>query len=226
MSWRDIRTASAQVRRPAARRSDPLLREVAGAQACVPQAAVKRRPANGRRSTSSGELPRVVNEAEEALLARPRNLPARRPDGAAGAAANDPATNDDWTYAGHAAVADRDTDLRRAIPEIRRSRQRLCAGRRTGQGGRRLPVAQRQWKLPILAGIVNTPFLRPDGSLCETPGYDAASGMLFKPDGEIFPPIPQHPPGRTRSRPWRCSTADRRSRSSRAPTARWRSGRS
>ena len=50
-----------------------------------------------------------------------------------------------------------------------------------------------RWKLPVLAGIIHTPFLRRDGSICETPGYDSASGLLFKPDGELFPPIPTQP---------------------------------
>jgi hypothetical protein len=48
------------------------------------------------------------------------------------------------------------------------------------------------WKLPVLNGIVQAPFLRVDGSLCETPGYDRTSKLLFKAD-EAFPPIPQHP---------------------------------
>jgi putative DNA primase/helicase len=40
---------------------------------------------------------------------------------------------------------------------------------------------------------VHTPFLRADGSLCEQPGYDPASGLLFKPDRESFPPVPREP---------------------------------
>ena len=50
-----------------------------------------------------------------------------------------------------------------------------------------------KWRLPDLAGIVNTPFLRADGSVCEQEGYDAASGILFKADGQHFPPVPQWP---------------------------------
>jgi hypothetical protein len=50
-----------------------------------------------------------------------------------------------------------------------------------------------RWRLPVLARILNTPFLRVDGSLCEQPGYDASSQLLFKPDGELFPAIPQQP---------------------------------
>jgi hypothetical protein len=50
-----------------------------------------------------------------------------------------------------------------------------------------------RWKLPVLTGIIHTPFLRTDGSICELPGYDVASGLLFKPDDQNFPPIPQSP---------------------------------
>jgi hypothetical protein len=50
-----------------------------------------------------------------------------------------------------------------------------------------------RWKLPVLTGLIHTPFLRQDGSICETPGYDPASGLLFKPEGETFPPISQQP---------------------------------
>ena len=49
-----------------------------------------------------------------------------------------------------------------------------------------------KWKLPVLNGIVQAPFLRVDGSLCERPGYDPASKLLSKTD-EVFPPIPQCP---------------------------------
>ena len=39
---------------------------------------------------------------------------------------------------------------------------------------------------------MQAPFLRSDGSLCETPGYDPASKLLFKADG-LFPAVPQQP---------------------------------
>jgi hypothetical protein len=50
-----------------------------------------------------------------------------------------------------------------------------------------------EWEIPELRGVVNTPFLREDGSLCETPGYDPASKLLFNPDGQSFPAIPSAP---------------------------------
>jgi hypothetical protein len=50
-----------------------------------------------------------------------------------------------------------------------------------------------EWKAPVLTGIVCTPFLRIDGSVCQTEGYDAASGLLLRMGGVKFPPIPEHP---------------------------------
>jgi hypothetical protein len=50
-----------------------------------------------------------------------------------------------------------------------------------------------KWRLPVLFGIIGTPFLREDGSICETPGYDQASGLLFKADHMVFPPVLQNP---------------------------------
>jgi hypothetical protein len=50
-----------------------------------------------------------------------------------------------------------------------------------------------RWKIPILLSIVNTPFLRADGSLCERPGYDQASALLFHPEKQSFPAIAPAP---------------------------------
>jgi hypothetical protein len=49
------------------------------------------------------------------------------------------------------------------------------------------------WKIPVLLGVVNTPFLRSDGSLCERPGYDQPSALLFHPEGQSFPSIAAKP---------------------------------
>jgi Bifunctional DNA primase/polymerase, N-terminal len=46
-----------------------------------------------------------------------------------------------------------------------------------------------QWRVPTLLGVVTAPFLRPDGTLCERPGYDKASAILFHPGRQAFPPI-------------------------------------
>jgi hypothetical protein len=49
------------------------------------------------------------------------------------------------------------------------------------------------WKIPPLLGIVNTPFLRVDGTLCECPGYDQASALLFHAEKQSFPAVPVAP---------------------------------
>jgi putative DNA primase/helicase len=51
-----------------------------------------------------------------------------------------------------------------------------------------------QWRLPILAGIINCPTLRPDGSVLDRPGYDAATGLLYQPqNGVTFSPVIDQP---------------------------------
>jgi hypothetical protein len=143
---------------------------------------------------TNGELPRIVNEAEDALLGlrrevyqrggllvRPLLLPTIPP-------------NDDW----------------KLTPLIRPwlVEALTCAARFLKWDGRAkgyVPVDAPDdvadvllsrggnWKLPILSGVTKTPFLRRDGSICETPGYDAASGQRYKPGDETLPPIPQQP---------------------------------
>jgi hypothetical protein len=143
---------------------------------------------------ANGELPRVVNEAEDALLSlrreiyqrggllvRPLLLPTIPP-------------NDDWklmpltrpwlvealTCAAHFLKWDG-----RAKGYVPVDAPDEVADALLARGG--------NWRLPILSGVTKTPFLRRDGSICETPGYDATSGLLYKPGDEAFPPIPQQP---------------------------------
>lgn len=52
---------------------------------------------------------------------------------------------------------------------------------------------QGQWRLPVLRGLIFAPTLRADGSILQTPGYDAASGLLYDPLGEDFPAVPASP---------------------------------
>jgi hypothetical protein len=40
---------------------------------------------------------------------------------------------------------------------------------------------------------VYAPFLRVDGSISETAGYDPESYILFKPENQTFPTVPQYP---------------------------------
>ena len=48
--------------------------------------------------------------------------------------------------------------------------------------------------LKTLHGVTHTPMMRPDGTILDVPGYDAATGFLYLPDPDlIVPPIPDRP---------------------------------
>lgn len=49
------------------------------------------------------------------------------------------------------------------------------------------------WKLKSLLGVVETPTLRPDGSILHKLGYDPGTGLYFDPGAVAFPPIPESP---------------------------------
>ena len=48
------------------------------------------------------------------------------------------------------------------------------------------------WKFPIIAGIITTPTLRPDGTILSDAGYDPATKLLLV-DPPPMPPIPENP---------------------------------
>jgi putative DNA primase/helicase len=56
-------------------------------------------------------------------------------------------------------------------------------------------LKQRSGRLnfPILSGIVSAPTMRDDGSILSAPGYDERTGLLFEPRGVTFPAIPDQP---------------------------------
>ena len=49
------------------------------------------------------------------------------------------------------------------------------------------------WNAQRLVAVINAPTLRPDGSVLDQSGYDAATGLLFVNTAIEFEPIPQHP---------------------------------
>ena len=54
-------------------------------------------------------------------------------------------------------------------------------------------LAAGQWRgVPPLLGVVSSPCLRHDGSILDVPGYDAATGLIYRPIGSINP-IPSAP---------------------------------
>jgi putative DNA primase/helicase len=51
-----------------------------------------------------------------------------------------------------------------------------------------------RWDFPTAKGIINTPTMRPDGSLLVQPGYDAVTQLWYMPSCDVtLPPIPESP---------------------------------
>lgn len=50
-----------------------------------------------------------------------------------------------------------------------------------------------EWRAPVLRGVVSCPTMRADGTILQEPGYDPASGLLFDPGGVVFPQVPDNP---------------------------------
>jgi putative DNA primase/helicase len=48
-------------------------------------------------------------------------------------------------------------------------------------------------RFPVLYGVVTAPTMRADGSILSAPGYDAPTGLLFDSRGIVFPAIPERP---------------------------------
>jgi putative DNA primase/helicase len=49
------------------------------------------------------------------------------------------------------------------------------------------------WQLPRLWSAISSPTLRPDGTVLQEPGYDAATQSWYDPCGIEFPKIPESP---------------------------------
>jgi hypothetical protein len=49
------------------------------------------------------------------------------------------------------------------------------------------------WRLPKLTALSSCPLLLRDGRIVERPGFDAATGILFDPQGMVFPLAPAKP---------------------------------
>jgi len=144
-----------------------------------------------------GELPRIVNEAETALIGLGREIYQR------GSQIVRPVlqrlkASDDRETQGWQLVPVTQPDLvvtltcaAQFLKYDARSKGWVPADAPTQVAEAYLAGVGR-WKLPILSAVTGAPFLRPENSVCNTPGYDTATGLLYKPACD-FPPIPSQP---------------------------------
>jgi hypothetical protein len=50
------------------------------------------------------------------------------------------------------------------------------------------------WTYPPIEGVIESPTMRPDGSIIKTPGYDPATQLFYQPIADFeLPEIPEHP---------------------------------
>jgi putative DNA primase/helicase len=145
-----------------------------------------------------GEMPRIVNEAERALINSGQHIYQRGGMLVRPYLARVPAANGRET-----------SSYRMARPTVR-NLQELCTGaanflRVDGRSGdlnridcsyevaHALDGREGMWKFPPLRGVITSPTLRGDGSILDKPGYDRQSALLFDPCGVLFPGIPKEP---------------------------------
>jgi hypothetical protein len=142
------------------------------------------------------ELPRVVNEAEDALILSGEEIYQRggilmRP--VRGTIVNKDGKTEGWQLIEVARIYLVEALCRAAQFSRNDGRAKIWKPIDAPDKVANALLSRRGiWKFPVLNGIVQAPFLRVDGSLCEAPGYDLESKLLFKAN-DVFPPVPQRP---------------------------------
>jgi putative DNA primase/helicase len=147
---------------------------------------------------AGGQLPKIVNEAESALMANVLDI--YRYGGQLVRPVLDEVPAADMTL----------TQLHRLMPVNRPHLVDVMTGaaqwkrfdRRLGDWvdvdcpdrvAEVYLAREGRWRLPPLVGIINAPMLRADGTIFEKPGYDARTGLLYRDDGLDFGEMPTRP---------------------------------
>ncbi len=146
-----------------------------------------------------GELPRIIDLAERALLARAPNLYTR------GSRIVRPIKVPTTVTGGNVAAITQIKPLPRhgLMEELTRVAVWRKNDRRRREEDVQVRVncpleiadtllARDQWSLRPLTAIIHGPTLRADGSVLEAKGYDVATGLLLQPNA-AFEPVPQNP---------------------------------
>lgn len=147
----------------------------------------------------ASEMPRVVDEAEEALI--DSGAPVYTRAGALVRPVTEllPSTRGTLAPVAHLKTLCQDAliDILGQTAKFQRweqSREKFVNVDPPSRVAATLISRQGQWRLPPLAGIITTPTLRPDGSLLAEPGYDAETRLFLMPDeGFTLGPIAERP---------------------------------
>ncbi|MBU8544406.1 MULTISPECIES: hypothetical protein [Roseomonadaceae] len=147
---------------------------------------------------SGGALPEVVQQAQEALLAKPHRVYQRgsflvRPGVIRLGVGHDP-------HRSHLQILEIEDQALAEVLTAAACWERV--DRRKDEwvsidAPLRVATILRQrrghWRLPVLAGILSAPTLRADGTVLDQPGYDATTGLLLDFRGSQFPDVPDRP---------------------------------
>jgi len=146
-----------------------------------------------------GALPSIVQQAENALLTSGARL-YQRGSVVVRAMRSPAATIRDVYRRAEGILMLREVDapylvevLTRAASWYRPSRDDLVLVDCPERIARTYLARAGHWRLPQLIGVIETPTLRPDGSILATPGYDPATCLLYEPGSVRFPEIPDEP---------------------------------
>ena len=147
----------------------------------------------------AGDIERIVDESQDALIKADRGLYQR--DGRIVSVSSEKRTADKGREVDVQTIAERgDHDLREDMSSAASFKKHDA--RSKGPVATDPPInivqtlKQRDGaglRFPVLAGIINAPTMRWDGTILAEPGYDAATKLLFDPHGVKFPTIPEEP---------------------------------
>jgi hypothetical protein len=145
-----------------------------------------------------GEIPRIVDEIEEAVLAAERGL-YKRGGQIVRIGEIELLGVDEKKTTALAIIAQNEHAL---LEDVSASAQFMKFIKRENEW---LPIdppasAVLAWqarasrlRLPLLSAVISTPLILPTGRIIEKPGYDEGTGFFFNPLGAAFPPIPNKP---------------------------------
>jgi hypothetical protein len=144
-----------------------------------------------------GQLPRIINETEDALVASGLPIFSRAGTLAEPVAETMLAAGERKTVVAQLHAFSSDSFLKPVAEAA--TFQKFNARRNDWveidpplQLVRTVLANPRCWKFPRVSGVITTPTLRPDGSLLDDAGHDLETELFLLP-GFKLPPIPQHP---------------------------------